>query len=154
MRPSDFRKSVEERTPVDAPSDFPTGVPGDTAIDTPDDYGWDPGAVERPVAVYIAAPIPSNRPLINWSSGTLLVSTKPMQIAGDDRNRKRLVVRNNDGTDSVYVMRNQTDQTFAGFLLPPGADVEMTHCSSVWAVAPNGDATVSYLAELTLEENG
>lgn len=155
VRPSDFNKTVEERvTPPEL--DYPTNVEGDVEVDTPDDYGWNPADVDRPVAVYVAAPIPADRPLTEWSGGTLPVGTIGSRIASDDRNRKRLIVRNlaEVAGETVYLTRQQSDQSFTGYALPPGADIIMEHCSSVWAHTDADTADVSFFVELTVEEYG
>jgi hypothetical protein len=152
VRPSTFDEDVSERTspPVE---DYPTGVEGDYTHDPTSNYGYR-GQVERPVGVYITDPIPADRPLIEWSGGTATITTVPVSIVGNDRNRARLVFQNLDAAKTVFLVRRQNDLTFTGRAVPPGKDVEMLHCSEVWAVCATGDtAAVTWHIEKRLEEN-
>lgn len=152
VRPSTFDETVSERTVAPA-EDYPTGVEGDYEHDPTANYGYR-GQVERPVGVYITDPIPSDRPVIEWAGGTATITSTPTAVVGNDRNRARLVFQNLDPAETVYLTRRQSDLTFTGRAVPPGAEIEMLHCSEVWAVCAAGDtAAVSWHVETRLEEN-
>jgi hypothetical protein len=149
-RPSTFGKDVSERT-VQPQEEYATGEDGDFTLDTPDDYGY-PEYDDQPVGVYVTAPIPSERPLNEWSAATLTVDLGIVsQIVGGDRNRSRMVVRNLGDTNTVYLTRENGDLAMVGYALPPGADVEFQHNSPMYAHVTAGATEISYVVERTVE---
>lgn len=152
VRPSTFHEAVSERT-VPTTEDYPSGedesLQKDLALDRPDNYGYR-DEVEKPVGVFITEPIPAELPIKEWNAGSVtLVGNTPIPIAGLDRNRQRLIVRNADAALTVYLVRNRDDMPALGFAVPPGQMVTMEHNSAVWAVS-TGAATVSWFLERVL----
>jgi hypothetical protein len=151
VRPSTFHESVSERT-VEPVSDFPSGEDSDYTLDEPEDYGF-PDRTDMPVGVYVTAPIPSDRPLREWSAGTLTVEVGAIsQIVGGDRGRSRLVVRNLDDAEPVFLTRDHSDQPMLGYQLAPGTDVELFHNSPVWVSVGSAPAQITYIVERMVEE--
>lgn len=149
VRPSTFRETQEERTEPEPKSDYPDSS-DDAKLDKPSDYGFQEYA-DRPVGVYITAPIPSDRPMVEWSAGTMTVSG-PTQIASSDRKRKRFYVRNLDAANRIYLSHENTDQNFAGYTLVANAAVEFFHNGPVWARAVSTAVEITFASEYTLEE--
>lgn len=80
---------------------------------------------------------------------SVTVTETPIQIAGYQPNRKRLVIRNtNDaGGDSIYLGNSQSVDT-NGFEIPAGAQQEIYACDEIWAVcAATETARVEMIAE-------
>jgi hypothetical protein len=152
VRPSTFRETQEERTEAEPRLDYPQGTDEDYKLDRPENYGFHDFG-DRPVGVYVTAPIPGDRPLIDWSSGTVTVDTvNATQIAGADRNRTRFYIRNLDAVNAVILIHGNTDQSFTGFTLPAGQPHEMLHTGPIWVRAVTAPVTVTYQSEITLPE--
>lgn len=149
VRPSTFRETQEERTEPEPHLDYPDST-ADAVLDKPSAYGFHDYA-DRPVGVYITSPIPSDRPMVEWSAGTMTVST-PTQVASSDRKRKRFYVRNLDAANRVYLSHENTDQNFAGYTLVAGAAVEFFHNGPIWARAVTAAVEITFESEFTLEE--
>lgn len=152
VRPDGFRESVEERTELDPMEDFPTGTEDDIKLDSPDNYGYQEHA-DRPVGVYITSPIPSDRPLIEWTGGTItLPDSYSTQIGSGDRARRRFMIRNLSSSDEMYITRAQMDLPFAGYTILPGDREEFEHNGPMWARGAAAGVRVTYMSEFVVEE--
>lgn len=152
-RPSHFGEDPNQRTDLnEATLDYPDT---DTAPDAPENYGW-PESEEPPhsVPVYLTEAPPNDRALRDWSAGTYTADTvNAVQVgAAADRGRRRIVVRNLDDANAVFVMRDSTHQNFAGYKIPAGTSEEFLHNSAVWVRAETADVEVTVFAEFDVEE--
>lgn len=151
VRPSTFREDPSERThmyPGPEP-DYPTAEDKDA-----EDLGFDPPQ-ERAVGVYLVSPPPNDRSFVEWSSMTVGVGTKPVQVASYDRRRRRLRVKNLDAANAVVVFRNSTDLLHTGFTIKAGETEEFLHNSGVWLRTGSGvsdQVQVSVYSEFELDE--
>lgn len=149
-RPSHFREDPNQRTDLnEATLDYPDT---DLTPDVPEDYGFPPP--ERAVPVYLTEAPPSDRTLVDWSAGTYTADTvKAVQVgSAAERGRRRIVVRNLDDTNAVFVLRSNTDANFAGFKIPAGGSEEFLHNSAVWVRAETADVEVTVFAEFDVQE--
>ncbi len=151
VRPSTFREDPSERThmyPGPEP-DYPTAEDKDA-----EELGFDPPE-ERAVAVYLVSPPPNDRSFVEWSSMTVGVGTKAVQVASYDRRRKRLRVKNLDATNAVVVCRNATDLLHTGYTINAGETEEFLHNSGVWLRTGEGvsdQVQISVYSEFELDE--
>lgn len=149
-RPSHFREDPNQRTDLnEATLDYPDT---DMEPDSTEDYGFP--ATEPSVPVYLTEAPPGDRSLRDWSAGTYTADTvKAVQVgSAADRGRRRIVVRNLDETNGVYVLRSNTDQNFAGYKIPAGASEEFEHNHAIWVRAETADVEVTVFAEFDVEE--
>lgn len=155
-RPSEFHKTVEERTQTEAgPVEYPTSP--DQPYDEPSDYGpVEHGETDRhlqPAEVVVVEPVPSARQFTDWSPSTLGLSNVPTQIGDASRRRTRLVVRNLDIADPVYLARASVDVQMGAFTLPAGEEIIIEHNAQVWAFCDAGKNTVvTYFTEYTIDD--
>lgn len=154
-RPSEFRESVEERTEIEAPADYPT-PDQDGKFDAaqsfqPVEHG-EP-AVSPPVPVYQVVPPPDVRVFTDWQPNTMGLNGQPVLLAGANRRRTRLVVRNLDAANPVFLARQGGSNAQMGaYQLPPGQDVEIFHNSQVYAFSTVDGTQVTLFAEYDLDE--
>lgn len=148
-RPSHFRETPEERTELEPQQDYPT----EAEVEVDDDYGW-PAADMEPIPVYITEVPPVDQKITDWNAATIVVSDgEPIQLTGANRNRTRLLVRNNDAANSVRLSRDAITPGYLAYTLPAGANVEMLHNSGLWAACDAGEtAEVSVLTEYDLKD--
>lgn len=136
-------------------------VPRETVVEdypteeypTPE-YG--PKPVPDPVLVSVIEPIPAAQPLFRFSAMTLTVEPgRKENIGGADRNRRKMIVKNNDDATSVYILGGKFDIAANGYLLKAGEELEMNHTAEVYVL--NADAVesvnVSVYAEYSIPEN-
>lgn len=148
--PPTWRMTPEERTQIEPPPDYE--VPGDEQAG-PDATVPDTDDIEEPIPVTIVDS-PAPREAQRWASSSYPVnSDRPTRIAGHDLVRRRLVVRNNDSTNSVFLLAHPTQPTWAAFELTPGDDVEMLHNEEVWALCADTEtASASVISEFAYHE--
>lgn len=150
VRPSHFREDPNERTNLnEATLDYPDT---DQTPDVPEDYGFP--LPERSVPVYLTEPAPSDRTLVDWSSGTYTADTvRAVQVgSAAERGRRRIVVRNLDDANAVFVLRSNTDQNYTGYKIPAGSSEEFLHNSAVWVRAETADVEITVFAEFDLAD--
>lgn len=143
-RPSTAGLDVEERTELQAEPDYAT------EHYEPPEYGNDYDEPE-PLPVYMVQAPPPLEQDYNWAGATHTVDSQPTQLAGRDRRRKRMVVRNLDDTENVLLGPGPLMQGFLSFQVPPGASVEFTHNDAIWAMA-SAEIEVSTMNEYALDE--
>lgn len=135
-RPPHFRETPEQRTrTIDEPyppSDYPSA-------EETEPYKEEPYAPESEPLEVVVTNMPTEAEDRDWSAGTMTIEdTRMVRLAGDAPTRRRLYIRNNDDTDSVFLGRNQTDSRFAMYELTAGQSVEMFHQGEVWAICASG----------------
>lgn len=150
-RPTEFRKTVEERTQEEA---FPVEYPTSPDQIEPEGYYAAHGETTHgePAPVYMVEPPPRENNWTDWTAGTLGVGTQPTQIGDASRIRTRFVVRNLDAVNPVYLSRLRTDSTMAAYTLPAGQEVEMLHNGPVAVQATVDGTQISYFAEYDVED--
>lgn len=82
---------------------------------------------------------------------------EPQRIAGDNKRRTRLFVRNNHATEGVILLRKRTDSSFVGYPLAAGAFVEIfaeTEVSVIHATAGAATVEVAVLEEFRVSKGG
>lgn len=151
VRPSHFREDPNQRTDLNE-SELDYADEGQI-VDQPLGFNEDP-RVEIPVPVYMVEAPPSDRTLRDWSAGTFTTSTTvEIQVgASADRGRRRVVVRNLDDTDSVILLRSNTDSDFAGYTLPPNTEAEFTHNHALWVRAAANSPQVAVFSEFDVDD--
>src|SRR5688500_127873 len=131
QRPSHFGEDVNERVPREALDvDYPTKEY------TPPAFGDKP--VPDPVLVSVIDPVPEVQKLVRFSALTMDVVAGGIDtVGGADRNRRKIIVQNNDDATSVYVIGGEFDITANGFRVLPGDKLEMEHTSEVYVRNPD-----------------
>lgn len=126
QRPTHFGEDANERVPrekldVDYPTEeYVAPVFGDKPV--PD-----------PVLVSVIDPVPEVQKLVRFSAMTLDITAGGLDtVGGADRNRRKIIVQNNDDATSVYVIGGEFDITANGFRVLPGDKLEMEHTSEVY----------------------
>lgn len=149
-RPSHFHEDQNERVP-DAKQgtvDYATTVADDQV-----DYGFMPPAESQPVYMTEAPPVV--RYIKRWQPATYNVDSadpKGIRIAGNDRNRTRLLVANLDAANSVYLTLDQQNKNPAfARELAAGKEVEMFHNSEVTAFSLVGNPKLTVHAEYEVD---
>jgi hypothetical protein len=151
-RPDGFRESVEERTEPEPKVDYPDGSAGDITLDQPEEYGYQEYG-DRPVNVAVVSPLPADRAVVEWTTGTVTLSADYAQeIGSGDRRRQRFVIRNLSDADAAYITRANMDQPFAAFTLPAGKSEVFLHNGPIWARGEVAGVQITYYSEFTLEE--
>lgn len=138
MRAKKAREAAGPQRPTHFGEDANVRVPYENVeVDYPaEEYtaptlGYKP--VPDPVLVSVIDPIPAALPLVRFSAMTLDVTAgRIAAVAGADRNRRRIVVQNNDDATSVYVVSGEFDISANGFRLLPGTQLEMFHTDDVY----------------------
>lgn len=149
-RPSHWHEDPNQRTDLNESTlDYPDT---DTEPDTPEDYGLP--HPETAVPVYLVEAPPNDRTLRDWAGGTYTVDTvNSQQVGGSaDRGRRRLVVRNLDAANAVFLLRASTDSNFTGYKLPAGQEIELFHNHSVWLRAETADVEVTTFVEFDVDD--
>lgn len=102
-----------------------------------------------PVDVVIVGGIPA--PLTDWSSQSYPVASFPIMVAGRNKNRHRLILKNS-GEAACRVIRSATDLPAMAYILSAAEQLEMTHNEQVWVVCENADeTTVNVMTEFVVE---
>ena len=119
---------------------------GVKAPDEPDNQRPQPvevvGTIGVVIPVRVEGPIPVDPPTSDqWIARTLQVETAVVEVAGVQRKRARLTVRN-VGADSVYIGQDRSIGPGGhGFQLPAGDELELRHTGAVYAVCATGEDT-------------
>lgn len=148
-RPSHFREDPNQRTDLnEAVLDY-----ADEGQTVDEDYGFPP-VPETPVPVYVVEAPPADRTLVDWTSGTVTVDTAvAAQIGGAaNRQRRRVIVRNHDETNGVYIIRESTASNFTGYLLPAGQREVFEHNHQMWVRADVADVQISWFSEFDVDD--
>lgn len=146
-RPSHWNEDQNQRD-VKPDVDYPTEMPAE-----PVTYGHIPPPEPQPV--YLTEPPPNGTTLRRWSPGSigLSVAMGPVQLAGQDRRRTRMVIVNTDAADIVYVSKGPDDNRINAYPLAPGKDVELLHNDDVYVETDSADAAiVGWFVEFDLED--
>lgn len=142
-RPSNWHEDQNERD-VPPDLDYPTEVVAEP------DLGFVPPP--DPTPVYLTEPPPGGNSIVKWSAGNIQLTTSWENIAGADRKRKKMVLVNNDDTDTIYLFRRTGDININGYPLKPGKDVTFEHNDEVWAHTIANDAELAWYIEYGIEE--
>lgn len=146
-RPSHWQEDQNERD-VPPTLEYPTEQSTEPPV-----YGMLPPPEPQPV--YLTEPPPNGTTLRRWSPGSIGVSAAmgPVQLAGQDRRRTRIVIVNNDDTDTVYLSKGPDDNRINAYPLAPGKDVELLHNDDVYVETSSADtAEVGWFVEFDLED--
>lgn len=146
-RPPGSMETVEERR-EEPGQDYPSGadvghIPV-TPVQTEDD------AV---LVRVVGTPAPPETD-VEWEAYPAFVENRSVEIAGANRNRMRLFIRNGNaaGGDSVYLTPLGSTPREFGYVLEAQDAVEMFHNRAVWARTASGDsATLSVFVEYVVE---
>lgn len=148
VRPEGFRETVPERTEIQPVLDYETEAPKE--IEDVNPYQW-PNPL-APAPVYMVEAPPFDRTFTDWAPQTLAVGLSASQIGDASRKRVRLLVRNLDDANDVYIVRQQTDSVSFAYTIPPGQEAELTHSAKVFAFASADDTEISVLAEFDVDD--
>lgn len=150
-RPKDAMLTVEERTEIDAAEDYSVDASNDP---DEDDFGWPDDGVD-PLPVYLTEVPPQDQSLVKWSSSRYTVRDTPAQIAGNNLNRKSVLLVNHSTANDLFVSHEQdTPVAFSG-KIEPGASLELTSNTRVYARCNSGlTAEVSVFQEYVVNEDG
>ena len=150
-RPSTFHEDPSERTDEVQLDYASEGQIVNTHYGPPDDE-----LPERAVPVYQVEAPPGDLTFREWSPGSGGVTVgHAIQVASQDRRRTRLVVRNMDDVESVFVVKEATSAAFTGFEIPAGGSEEFNSNSAVWvcvATGVSGAVPISWFTEFDLDD--
>lgn len=145
--PGEEIRTPEERTEYDAAPDYP--VPGDEAqglVGTSEEF-------LEPIPVTIVDS-PAPRETWRWAPNRFFINdARVVQVVGRDETRRRLIIRNLDEVNSVYLLDDSSRPTWAGFELPAHEELELLHNDAVWAQCGAGEtAYISVASEFSYHE--
>lgn len=146
-RPPESLRTVEERSEEPA-QDYPSGT----------DVGFEPivPALDEEDAVLVrvvGTPAPPETD-VQWQGFPAHVADSTIQIAGANRNRMRLLIRNRNAAagDTVFLLPTPTTPRDFGYALDAQDSVEFFHNGPVWAQCESGDtATLAVFVEYVVE---
>lgn len=153
VRPTHFHEDPNQRTEPDPQVQYATDP--ESAPDKPEDYGFPEHgetAHLHAAPVFLTEPPPDARQFTDWTSGTITVNSQGSQIGDASRKRRRLVVRNLDALNPVYLSRQPTDIAAASFTLPAGQDHEFFHNNKVYASGGPNSVSVTFEAEYDVDD--
>ncbi len=144
-----FGDPITEHSENVPPPDYPAAPEAETP---PDDY--------EPLAVRVVEGEDRSVEPMDWNGRRVYVDdARPVKVVGRNINRRRLVIRNDDATNPVYLGRTENESVSSMFELAADesganrAEIEMTHQSEVWAICDSGGtALLSIMAEYIPQE--
>lgn len=83
----------------------------------------------------------------NLAASQNALSTSSEVIAPARAGRKRVIVRNNDGSIVIYVGTTTAVSALNGFAIGPGVREEFDYKGDLWAIAASGTPTISIAEE-------
>lgn len=154
LRPPWFNVPAEARTrsagegePLEGDETYPDP---DYPLEPFDNVQDNEPVTPDPVDVVIVGGVPA--PLTDWSSQSYPVADLPIMIAGRNKNRHRMVIRNSGDTNGCRVLRTATDMPAMAYILAAGEQLEMSHNEQVWVVCESSDTTtINVMTEFVVE---
>lgn len=148
-RPSTMGKQVGEVTEEPIP-DYDDSVTEDSEVTT--QYGF-PNEPMASAPVHLTSPPPISRIYKTWTTGKATLSTQPLNISSSERRRTRLVVRNVNELENVYLSTDELTPEFGAFELPPGERETFYHTERIYAFGANSETPiVTWFAEYDVDE--
>jgi hypothetical protein len=140
-------ETVEERT-VEPEQDYPSGEDTGHAIVSPD------ADVDDAVLVRVVETPALPESFVDWQAFPAFIADNAVQVAGANRNRTRMFIRNGNAAagESVLLMPEGTTPREFGYVLEAQDAVEFFHNGPVWAQCAAGESAplsvfVEYVAE-------
>lgn len=145
-RPSKADVPPETRA-VDPEVDYPT--------ETTDivEFGYGEDEEAEPIPVYLVEAPPAAYELIRWSSDRFTLQDDAVMVAGDNRNRKSVVIVNHDAANDVFVSPEQSNARAFFGKIAAGAALELSCNTRVYALCDaNLTAEISVFQEYVISE--